>query len=108
MPVGWPWSPALGDGSAAPYVKRSPSAARPSAHPIPGAVIGGALAALGLIIGGAIGNLVDRLRFGAVTDFLDFHVWGYSWPAFNLADSGITVGAIVLILDTLFVREETP
>ena len=65
-------------------------------------------AALGLIIGGAIGNLVDRLSFGAVTDFLDFHAWGNHWPAFNLADSGITVGAIVLILDSLFVREEKP
>ena len=64
--------------------------------------------ALGLIIGGAIGNLVDRLRFGAVTDFLDFYAAGFHWPAFNLADSGITVGAIVLILDSLFVREETP
>ena len=64
--------------------------------------------ALGLIIGGAIGNLVDRLRFGAVTDFLDFYAAGFHWPAFNLADSGITVGAIVLILDSLFVREEKP
>ena len=65
-------------------------------------------AALGLIIGGAIGNLVDRLRFGAVADFLDFYAAGFHWPAFNLADSGITVGAIVLILDSLFVREEKP
>lgn len=63
-------------------------------------------AALGLIIGGAIGNLVDRVRYGAVLDFLDFHAAGFHWPAFNLADSGITVGAIVLILDSLFVREE--
>ena len=65
-------------------------------------------AALGLIIGGAIGNLVDRLRFGAVLDFLDFYAAGFHWPAFNLADSGITVGAIVLILDSLFVSEEKP
>lgn len=64
--------------------------------------------ALGLIIGGAIGNLVDRVRYGAVLDFLDFHAAGFHWPAFNLADSGITVGAIVLILDSLFVREEKP
>lgn len=49
-------------------------------------------AALGLVIGGALGNLVDRLRHGAVTDFLDFHVQGYHWPAFNLADSGIVLG----------------
>ena len=65
-------------------------------------------AAIGLILGGAIGNLVDRLRFGAVADFLDFHAAGFHWPAFNLADSGITVGAIVLILDSLFVSEEKP
>lgn len=57
-------------------------------------------AALGLVIGGALGNLVDRLRHGAVTDFLDFHVQGYHWPAFNLADSGIVLGvALLLIVD---------
>ncbi len=64
--------------------------------------------ALGLIIGGALGNLIDRLRFGAVADFLDFHAWGYHWPAFNAADSAITVGAVVLILDSLFVGDEKP
>ena len=63
---------------------------------------------LGLIIGGAVGNLVDRLRFGAVADFLDFHAFGVHWPAFNIADSAITVGAVVLILDSLFVRDEKP
>jgi signal peptidase II len=57
---------------------------------------------LGLIIGGALGNLVDRLRFGAVADFLDVHAFGYHWPAFNGADSAITVGAIVVILESLF------
>jgi len=57
---------------------------------------------LGLIIGGAFGNLIDRLRFGAVADFLDFHVAGYHWPAFNVADAGITVGVGVLIADSLF------
>lgn len=62
---------------------------------------------IGLIVGGAIGNLIDRLRFGAVADFLDFHAAGYHWPAFNLADSGITVGAALLILDSLFIREKT-
>lgn len=49
--------------------------------------------ALSLIAGGAIGNLVDRLRFGSVVDFLDFHIKAYHWPAFNIADSAITAGA---------------
>ncbi|MBI5237344.1 MAG: signal peptidase II [Deltaproteobacteria bacterium] len=48
---------------------------------------------LSLIAGGAIGNLIDRLRFGSVVDFLDFYIKAYHWPAFNIADSAITVGA---------------
>ncbi|MGE5504931.1 MAG: signal peptidase II [Actinomycetota bacterium] len=60
--------------------------------------------ALGGIIGGALGNVVDRIRFGAVADFLDFHLAGHHWPAFNLADSAITVGATLLVLDSLFAR----
>lgn len=48
--------------------------------------------ALGLVIGGAIGNVIDRVRFGAVIDFLDFHAMGFHWPAFNVADSAIVVG----------------
>ncbi|MDP6785780.1 MAG: signal peptidase II [Rhodospirillales bacterium] len=63
-------------------------------------------AALGLVIGGALGNVVDRLRFGAVFDFLDLHAAGYHWPAFNLADSAITVGAVMLVVDSLFARPE--
>ena len=55
--------------------------------------------ALSLVLGGAIGNLIDRLRFGHVVDFLDFHAMGWHWPAFNVADSAITVGAIMLILE---------
>lgn len=58
-------------------------------------------AALGLVIGGALGNLVDRLRFGAVVDFLDVHAGGYHWPAFNVADAAITVGVGVLLIDAL-------
>lgn len=54
---------------------------------------------LGLIIGGAIGNVIDRLRFGAVFDFLDFHAFGQHWPAFNVADSAIVVGVVLLVLD---------
>lgn len=60
------------------------------------------LVSLGLIIGGAVGNVIDRVRFGAVVDFLDVHVLGYHWPAFNVADSAITVGAAILILESLF------
>lgn len=56
----------------------------------------------GAIIGGAIGNGIDRLHWGAVADFLDFHFAGYHWPAFNVADMGITCGATLLILDSLF------
>ena len=58
-------------------------------------------AALGLVIGGALGNLVDRLRHGAVTDFLDFHFQGYHWPTFNLADSGILHGVLLLLINDL-------
>jgi signal peptidase II len=57
--------------------------------------------ALSLILGGAIGNLIDRVRLGAVIDFLDVHAAGYHWPAFNLADSAITCGAALLIWDSL-------
>ena len=57
--------------------------------------------ALGMVIGGAIGNVVDRLKYGAVFDFLDFHAFGWHWPAFNLADSGISIGVILLLADGL-------
>lgn len=56
---------------------------------------------LGLVIGGALGNVIDRLRYGAVVDFLDFHVAGWHWPAFNLADAGICVGAGLIVVDGL-------
>lgn len=57
--------------------------------------------ALGLIIGGALGNVIDRLRFGAVFDFLDFHLGESHWPAFNIADSCICVGAGIIILQAI-------
>ena len=57
--------------------------------------------ALGLIFGGAAGNLVDRVRFGAVVDFLDFYWRDYHWPAFNVADSAISVGVTLLALRML-------
>jgi len=62
-------------------------------------------AALGLILGGALGNLWDRLLWGHVVDFLDFHAAGWHWPAFNVADSAISVGAALLILES-FVRRD--
>ena len=62
--------------------------------------------ALALILGGAVGNLIDRVVYGAVVDFLDFHAAGWHWPAFNVADSGITVGAGILILESFLHRGE--
>ncbi len=58
------------------------------------------LASLGIsfIIGGAIGNFIDRIIYGAVIDFLDFHIGKYHWPAFNIADSAITFGTILLAI----------
>ena len=62
--------------------------------------------ALSLILGGALGNLWDRITLGHVVDFLDFHVSNYHWPAFNVADSAIFLGAMLLILDS-FRRKES-
>lgn len=62
--------------------------------------------ALGMVVGGAIGNVIDRLRFGAVVDFLDFHAFGWHWPAFNVADAGITVGVLLILVDGLVTRKE--
>lgn len=60
---------------------------------------------LALILAGAVGNLIDRLRYGHVVDFIDLHAAGWHWPAFNVADSAITIGAALLILDG-FARPE--
>ena len=63
-------------------------------------------ATIGLVIGGALGNVIDRFRFGAVADFLDFHWGGYHWPAFNLADAAISIGVVILLLDALLIGDE--
>ncbi len=60
------------------------------------------LTALALILGGALGNLIDRVRFGEVVDFIDVYVGTHHWPVFNLADSGITVGMVMLLGHLLF------
>jgi signal peptidase II len=60
---------------------------------------------LALIVGGALGNLIDRVRFGAVIDFLDFHVGGWHWPAFNLADICIATGVGLYLLNWLMNRK---
>ncbi len=67
---------------------------------------GPAPCALGLILGGALGNLIDRARLGYVVDFLDVHWRHHHWPAFNVADIGITVGVFLLLLDMLFWSKE--
>ena len=64
-------------------------------------------AALGAVIGGALGNVVDRLRFGAVADFFYAHLGEYGWPAFNIADSLIVVGIGVLVFDGMFLSHKT-
>ena len=61
---------------------------------------------LSLILGGAVGNLYDRLSLGHVTDFLYFHFNDYYWPAFNLADTAITVGAAIIIYDSIFKKNK--
>lgn len=63
---------------------------------------------LALILGGAIGNVWDRLTLGHVIDFIDVYYGDWHWPAFNLADSAITVGAVMLVIESVFFRKETP
>ena len=63
--------------------------------------------ALGLIIGGAFGNLIDRIKNKAVADFLDFHAFSYHWPAFNLADSCVFIGVMILLFDEVIFNKKT-
>jgi len=62
--------------------------------------------ALTLIVGGALGNVIDRIRFGAVVDFLDFYIGDYHWPAFNVADSAICIGVILILLQSFLKKEK--
>ena len=57
---------------------------------------------LSMVIGGALGNVIDRLHFGAVADFFDFYIGNWHYPAFNLADSFITIGIVILVMNSLF------
>jgi signal peptidase II len=68
----------------------------------------GLIVALSFVLGGAIGNLIDRLAYGEVIDFLDFHWSGYHWPAFNLADSFITVGVLITVYYLIKAKGEDP
>jgi signal peptidase II len=61
-----------------------------------------------LIVAGAIGNAIDRILHGAVVDFLDFHYAGWHWPAFNVADTAIVIGALVLVADGLRPQRAAP
>ena len=63
--------------------------------------------ALALVLGGALGNLLDRVFLGYVVDFIDVYYLNYHWPAFNVADSAITVGAILLIIESLCHRDQS-
>lgn len=58
--------------------------------------------ALGAVVGGAVGNVIDRIRFGAVADFFDAHAWGWHWYVFNVADAAIVLGVLALVGDALF------
>ena len=64
--------------------------------------------AISLVLGGALGNLMDRIRFGAVVDFLDFFLKDFHWPAFNVADSAITVGITILLIHFLIEKKRGP
>jgi signal peptidase II len=89
VPPGWRWLVAVLSVVALVVLARVALRVLP-AHGWPG------ILAVGLIFGGAVGNLIDRLRWGAVVDFVDVHWHGYHWPAFNVADSAITVGVTLL------------
>lgn len=94
VPAGWRWVVAVLSLGALVVL------ARVALRVLPGGGWAGPVA-VGLIFGGAVGNLIDRARFGAVVDFVDVHWRQYHWPAFNVADSAITVGVALLALRLL-------
>lgn len=61
---------------------------------------------VGLIVGGALGNVLDRIRYDAVIDFIDVYAGKYHWPAFNVADSAIVVGVVILLIETIFFSKD--
>jgi signal peptidase II len=66
------------------------------------------LVALGLVVGGAVGNLIDRIASGAVTDFIDVYVGIHHWPSFNVADAAISIGIVLMAIDSLGSRRAAP
>jgi signal peptidase II len=66
------------------------------------------LVAFSLIASGAIGNMIDRIRYGEVVDFIQWYVKSYYWPSFNVADSAISIGVAMLALDMLFRKQQDP
>ncbi len=98
VPPGWRWVVALLSMVALAVLLVLAARMVPAGGPL-------SVLALGLVFGGAVGNLIDRARFGAVVDFLDFYWRSYHWPAFNVADSGISVGVTLLALRMVFPGE---
>ena len=94
IPAGWRWVVAALSLAALAVL------ARVALRVLPGGSVLDHVA-IGLIFGGAIGNLIDRARFGAVVDFVDLHFRGYHWPAFNVADSSISIGVVLLAIRLL-------
>lgn len=66
----------------------------------------GLMVALALVVGGAVGNLIDRISSGAVTDFIDVYVGTYHWPSFNVADSAISIGIVLMAIDSFRARKD--
>lgn len=101
VPPGWRWAVAVLSVIALAVLARVALRVLPT-HGWPGMV------AIGMIFGGAVGNLIDRMRWGAVVDFVDVHWRSYHWPAFNVADSAITVGVALLALRLMVRPTATP